>query len=159
MLSFSGKNATNYLYPPSTLQCSFSLRKSSASFSKHGIISVLCFLGLSNDCRLSASPQGEDTLKGRRVGLDILIGKHNLHIKRKICAPMYPQNVDNPRWKDIGKMLLVLLMHSRHKNGHKKVHALIHKMWTTYVDMGIDNFALLKGLKRRRFFNLCPTCF
>jgi len=93
------------------------------------------------------------------VGLDNLIGKHNLHIKRKIYAPMYPQNVDNPCWKDIGKMLLVLLMHNRHKNGHKKMHALIHKMWTTYVDMDIDNFALLKGLKRRRFFNLYPTYF
>ena len=72
---------------------------------------------------------------------------------------MYPQNVDNPCWKDIGKMLLVFLMHNEHKNRHKKVYALIHKMWTTYVDMGIDNFALLKGLKRRRFFNLYTTCF
>ena len=82
-----------------------------------------------------------------------------MHIKCKICAPIYPQIVDNPCWNYIEKMLLVLLMHIRHKNEHKKVHALIHKMWTTYVDMGIDNFALLKGLKRRRFFNLCPTCF
>ena len=72
---------------------------------------------------------------------------------------MYPQNVDNPCWKDIGKMLLVFLMHIRRINGHEKVHVLIHKMWTTYVDMGIDNFALLKGWKRRRFFNLFATCF
>jgi len=56
-------------------------------------------------------------------------------------------------------MLLVFLMHIRRINGHEKVHVLIHKMWTTYVDMGIDNFALLKGLKRRRFFNLFATCF
>ena len=40
-----------------------------------------------------------------------------------------------------------------------KVHIIIHKMWTTYVDMDIDNFPPLKGLKRRRFFNPSPTYF
>ena len=56
-----------YTHPPPFKVC-FPLRENRMPYRRHGIISLLSFLGLGNGHRLSSSPQGEDTLKGWRVG-------------------------------------------------------------------------------------------